>query len=1054
MVYQSKILLVENESVIASDVHHMLKSLGYVHVTVVYSGREAIRKAREIDPDAILMDIGLGGKIDGIQAAEQIRKKQDVPVIFLTAHSDKRTLQRTKKASPYGYILKPVELRDLNTTLDLALYRHGLESELRKSEQRLHSVFHSTHDVVLILNAQAKITFCNKVAETVLGYTCDELEGRSCSFVIPKRHRPDFNKKVRAVLGGRRSSVHKIPVETKALKKSGLEFPAEVSLARWKMRDEVFCTAFFRDITERSHSERVLKFKIRQLTALSEASQALTASLDLDKVLAQIVTLARKITASKYIRVTLVDNFGQVEKNFENLPKISGKKHRIRKRGLTNWVIKTRKPLIFDEVKADGTFVPPLLGKGAPRTANARLKNAGIQAVAGLPLMAKSNLEGVLFLYSPSAAAFAEQLPLLKAFANQVAIAIENARLYEMVRQELFSRKQTEEALKLERDFAEGLVDTAQTIVLVLDTRGRIVRFNTYMEEISGYKLMEVQGHDWTTIFLQKGARKKNREFFLKAIADGRSRGTNPIYTKKGVARQIEWSNKTLKEKSGKVMGVLAIGQDITERIEMEEHLRLSEERYRTISELTSDFAYAYQVEPNGALKSEWLTGALFRITGYTADKLKEHGGWDSIIYPGDAHIAEDKMKSLLAGYSKVVEYRIITKKEEVKWIRDFAHPVWDKEQGRVTHIHGAVQDITERHTAREALLESEQRFRGIAERSIDAIFALDADGKFTYASPAIKSIGGYKPDEVIGRSYQEIIESDDIPVARAMFDRLANGESVENIELQVVKKSGSAITVEINASPISKNGKMIGFQGMVRDITERKRAMEELHKSREQLRNLAAHYQSVREEERTKIAREIHDELGQALTALKIDLSWLSNRFSEDQESLQKKVKVMNNLIDSSIVTMKRLSTELRPVLLDDIGLEAAVEWYAEEFQKRTGINCSVNFGSEDINLDEKRSIALFRIFQEALTNIARHAKASKVKVLLEKSADEVKLKVNDNGIGIKNEKMAVPNSFGLIGMRERAHYLGGELSIEGKSKKGTTILLRIPFRKGGRSG
>ena len=206
-----------------------------------------------------------------------------------------------------------------------------------------------------------------------------------------------------------------------------------------------------------------------------------------------------------------------------------------------------------------------------------------------------------------------------------------------------------------------------------------------------------------------------------------------------------------------------------------------------------------------------------------------------------------------------------------------------------------------------------------------------------------------------------------------------------------------------------------------------------------------------VRDEERTNIAREIHDELGQTLTALKIDLSWLSSRINANQKPLVKKIKVMNNLLNSSIKTMKRISTELRPVLLDDIGLEAALEWQAEEFEKRTGIKCKINFCTEVINLDEKRSIALFRIFQETLTNITRHAKATKVKIILEQNANEVKLKVSDNGIGIKPEKMTQPGSFGLIGMRERANYLGGDLIIEGKSQKGTTVTLRIPFQKGG---
>lgn len=1050
---QAKILIVEDEGIVARDIQNMLKRLGFARSTIAYSGREVLSRAREFRPDLVLMDIKLKGKIDGIQVAEQLRNKFDIPIVFLTAYSDHNTLQQAKISVPYGYILKPVEMRELQTGIDMALYRHRIEKNLRESEERLRSVVQTANDAILTINLQRRIVFCNSAAETIFGYSSDELLNKPVSLMIPKRNRIEFHKGLRQILTEKRSKYGKETIEFTGLNRGGQEFPMEVSFAVWKIKGDKFCTAIIRDITERKRSEKALALQVKQLTALSEASQALAASLDLDKVLSRIVTLATKITASTYTIVILVDNFGQIEKHYENLPGATLKKFRIRKKGLTQWIITSRKPVIIDDIRKDGTFTPSLESAAdAPRTANSALVKAAIRSVAGLPLLAKHNLEGVLYLYSTETEAFRKQLPVLKAFANQVAIALENARLYEMIRQELFSRKQTEEALRLERDFAEGLVNTAQTIVLVLDTKARIVKFNPYMEEISGYKLMEVQGQSWDSVFLAKDAAKSVKNFFFKATTNDRSHGTNPIVTKKGIERTIEWNNKTLKDKHGKVMGVLAIGQDITKRQEMEESLRLSEERYRTISGLTSDFAYAFRVEADGRLISEWITGALFRITGFTQEQLMAEGGWDQILHPDDQPLAREKATALLNGNSKVVEYRIVTKKNEIRWMRDYGHPVWDEAQGRVTYIHGAVQDITEPHLARGALQESEERFRGIAERSIDAIFAIDPENNFTYASPAIKTIGGYNAEEIHGRPFVEIIEASSIRAAEEMFSQLMNGGSVENIELVVKKSDGHTVTVEINASPICKDGKSVGFQGMMRDISERKRAMEELSKSREQLRNLTAHLQSVREEERMRIAREIHDEVGQTLTALKIDLAWLINRFTGEQENLVNKAKSMNHLIDSSIMTMKRISTELRPVLLDDVGLEAAVDWQIEEFQKRTGIQCQVALGSGEITLDKDRSIALFRIFQETLTNIARHANATRVKVILEKNSEEIVLKISDNGIGITAEKMLALDSFGLIGMKERAHFLGGQIDIEGKENRGTTVMVRIPFQQGGK--
>ncbi|MCH8055141.1 MAG: GAF domain-containing protein [Deltaproteobacteria bacterium] len=231
------------------------------------------------------------------------------------------------------------------------------------------------------------------------------------------------------------------------------------------------------------------------------------------------------------------------------------------------------------------------------------------------------------------------------------------------------------------------------------------------------------------------------------------------------------------------------------------------------------------------------------------------------------------------------------------------------------------------------------------------------------------------------------------------------------------------------------------------KDIIERKQAEEELRRSREQLRHLARHIQSVREVERSSIAREIHDELGQALTGLKMDLSWLRKKLSKDRHSLLVKTKSMLNLIDQTIQTVRKISTELRPGALDELGLAAAIEWQFQEFQNRTGIKGAVRSHLEEIHSDQARSTAVFRIFQEALTNIARHAKATRVNISLQEEGGSMILQVTDNGRGIKESKIFDGKSLGLLGMRERALPLGGEVAISGRRGEGTTVTVRIPL-------
>lgn len=233
----------------------------------------------------------------------------------------------------------------------------------------------------------------------------------------------------------------------------------------------------------------------------------------------------------------------------------------------------------------------------------------------------------------------------------------------------------------------------------------------------------------------------------------------------------------------------------------------------------------------------------------------------------------------------------------------------------------------------------------------------------------------------------------------------------------------------------------------LLQEITERRRAQEELKQSQEQLRDLASHLQSLLEEERTQIAREIHDELGQALTALKMDTHWLRTRLPGDQKLLVDKITSMSKLINTTVQAVRRISSELRPGLLDDFGLSAAIEWQAKEFCHRAGIDCDIRSEPEDIILDKVRSTALFRIFQEALTNVARHAHATRVSIILTKKSNVVELEVRDNGNGITDIQVRAATSFGLMGIRERVYKLGGDLKINGAPDKGTIVHVNLPL-------
>jgi signal transduction histidine kinase len=260
------------------------------------------------------------------------------------------------------------------------------------------------------------------------------------------------------------------------------------------------------------------------------------------------------------------------------------------------------------------------------------------------------------------------------------------------------------------------------------------------------------------------------------------------------------------------------------------------------------------------------------------------------------------------------------------------------------------------------------------------------------------------------------------------------------------MKKGGEIMYMDITSHRIEYNGR-VAILSLAKDITDQYKAEEQLKKTYEDIRRLNNHLQSVREEERLSISREIHDELGQQLTGLKMDISWLNKRITTDDEAVKRKVTEILSLIDDTVRTVRRISSDLRPGVLDDLGLLAALEWQSGEFEKRTGIPIQFVSTAGDIHLGKGEAIGVFRVYQEALTNITRHARATAVRTTLEHEGNDLVLTIEDNGIGYDIQEKQNGHTLGLVGMNERAIMLGGGLYMESEAGKGTKVILRIPI-------
>ena len=360
------------------------------------------------------------------------------------------------------------------------------------------------------------------------------------------------------------------------------------------------------------------------------------------------------------------------------------------------------------------------------------------------------------------------------------------------------------------------------------------------------------------------------------------------------------------------------------------------------------------------------------------------------------------------------------------------------------------------RRLAEEALRLSQERFEAVALATNDAVWDWNLDTNVLWWSDGIQKLFGYRPEDVSTKVewwMERLHPEDKERVVRTIRHAIEHGARTWAGQYRFRRNDGTyAIVLDRGYVILSKAGKPVRVAGGMTDISERRQAEKALENSQNQLRALASRMQSAREDERASVAREIHDELGQVLTALKLNLDWLERKIgqSEGNPSINRlldRVVATGEIVDTAISGVQRIATDLRPEILNHIGLPEALTQEAAQFQARSGIPCRLELPSSGAELLPETATAIFRIFQEALTNIARHAQASSIRASLRADGRQITLEVEDNGRGIAVEALLDARSMGLLGMRERATALGGEVAITPCTPHGTRVLLRLPL-------
>lgn len=392
-----------------------------------------------------------------------------------------------------------------------------------------------------------------------------------------------------------------------------------------------------------------------------------------------------------------------------------------------------------------------------------------------------------------------------------------------------------------------------------------------------------------------------------------------------------------------------------------------------------------------------------------------------------------DELGNLSINFNKMIKYIGRNIKEKTDKLLKTENALYDE---RIKH-----------NQAEEALSKSEALFSKVWGISADGMRLTNENGIIITVNDAYCNIVGIPKSKLEGSNFSVVYKEENRHTFEAMYTAdLKHNKIKPHFERESELWNGDKIWFSFSNSYLRLTSGVLVLS-IIKDITERKKAEFELKESTIQLRNLASHLQSIREEERRMIAREIHDELGQVLTVLKIQISLLSNKLRVDQTEIKEKIFSVSQVIDQTVETVQRITSKLRPGILDDLGLFPAIEWQAQDFESKTGIICDCELPAEDIELEQEKVTAVFRIFQEALTNVARHANANTVRVRVKTEGELLRVRITDNGKGITAKEIADYNSLGLLGMKERAMLFNGEVKISGEPNKGTSVSVTIPL-------
>lgn len=606
---------------------------------------------------------------------------------------------------------------------------------------------------------------------------------------------------------------------------------------------------------------------------------------------------------------------------------------------------------------------------------------------------------------------------------------------------DITEKKKAEESILKTNARFQILSKATSDMVWDLNLEDRSLWWNDNYYQLLGYKKYKelVTLDDWFE-HIHPDERERVYRLFMSAIEGKDSSWRDEYQYRKADGSYLNVLDRgyIMRNEQGKAFRMIGSMVDMTPIYQVQKKIIESENRLRTILDTNPE---CIKLMDRDCHLLDINRAGLEMIEADSYEEIMGQSILQVVAIPYRDKAAE-LVSRAAEGEKSRMEFQMNTLKGKNRWCELSIVP-FRNAAGEIISVLGVTIDITERKNAESELARNEIKYRTLVEQAADAILLFENGGQLVDVNSGAISLLGYSKEELLAMKMQDMLMMEENRFTPFQLELESKGSSSFR-QWQMRKKDGSYVTTEVRSQQLP-DGR---YLSVIRDLSERIKAEKELQHYYNQLKELNIYLQNVREDERTGIAREIHDELGQQLTVLKMDISWLSKKLDTDKPEIREKLDDLLEMVDNTVKSVRRISSELRPSLLDDLGLPAAIEWHAQEFMKRTGLVIETNIEQQEVALPGKLAITLFRVFQESLTNVARHANASLIQVSLKLENQRLLMEVLDNGQGFLTGDIEKKKTLGILGMKERIAIIKGDYDIQSSPGKGTRVKVSIPLQ------